>query len=179
MYAIRSYYGTRRGSTARRSIQWGRWGKLALKLGLVGAALMLVFGIYLDSKIREKFDGQKWQLPAIVYSRPLELYPGQRLSKAQMLHELKLLNYRPSANPQGPGQYAVNGNKMVLIRRAFRFADGAEAARGLLLTFEGQRLTSINVITSYSIHYTKLYDSLVHLFGILPWSFLTPCSRRD
>ena len=31
----------------------------------------------------------------------------------------------------------------MLIRRAFRFADGAEAARGLLLTFEGQRLTSI------------------------------------
>ncbi len=128
---------------ARRTTQWRRWGSLAFKLGLAGTALLLLFGIYLDSKIRDKFDGQKWQLPAIVYSRPLELYPGQRLSKAQMLHELKLLNYRASANPQGPGQYAVNGNKMVLIRRAFNFADGAEAARGLLLSFDGQRLTGI------------------------------------
>ena len=51
---------------------------------------MVMFGIYLDSLIHSKFDGQKWQLPAVVYSRPLELFPGQRLSVQQMLHELPI-----------------------------------------------------------------------------------------
>ena len=126
-----------------QTINWRRWGWLAFKLGLVLFAGLLVTGIYLDSLIRDKFDGQKWQLPALVYSRPLELYPGQRLSLAQMQHELRLLNYRQSSKPQGAGQYAVGGNKVVLIRRPFRFADGSETARPLLLTFDGQRLTRI------------------------------------
>ncbi len=123
---------------------WRRWIGLAIKLGLVGIAFMVLFGIYLDSLIHSKFDSdQKWQLPAVVYSRPLELFPGQRLSLQQMLHELKLLNYRESTNPKGPGQYAVNGQRMVVIRRSFNFADGTEKARPLLLTFSGQRLANI------------------------------------
>ena len=125
---------------------WRRWIGFAIKLGLVGIAFMVLFGIYLDSLIHSKFDsGQKWQLPAVVYSRPLELFPGQRLSMQQMLHELKLLNYRESTNPKGPGQYAVNqsGQRMVVVRRSFNFADGTEKARPLLLSFSGQRLASI------------------------------------
>ncbi|MCD8547428.1 MAG: penicillin-binding protein 1B [Aeromonadaceae bacterium] len=125
------------------SINWSRWGWLGFKLALVGAAALVLFGIYLDSKIRVKFDGQKWQLPALVYSRPLELYPGQRLSKAQMLHELKLLNYRASPHPSGAGQYGEAGNQLVVIRRGFHFYDGEEPARPLILTFSGQRLTKL------------------------------------
>nr|WP_246358686.1 penicillin-binding protein 1B [Tolumonas osonensis] len=117
---------------------------MAIKLGLVGVAFMVLFGIYLDSLIHSKFDSeQKWKLPAVVYSRPLELFPGQRLSLQQMLHELKLLNYRQSADPKGPGQYAVNGQRMIVIRRSFDFADGMEKSRPLLLTFNGQRLLNI------------------------------------
>ncbi|WP_024872717.1 penicillin-binding protein 1B [Tolumonas lignilytica] len=130
---------------------WRRWIGLAIKLGLVGIAFMVLFGIYLDSLIHSKFDtGQKWQLPAVVYSRPLELFPEQRLSLKQMLHELKLLNYRESPNPKGPGQYAVNGQRMVVIRRSFSFADGMEKARPLLLTFNGQRL--VNIKSADNLH---------------------------
>ncbi len=126
-----------------QKVNWRRWGWLAFKLGLVVLACLLVTGIYLDSLIRSKFDGEKWQLPALVYSRPLELFPGQRLSREQMLHELKLLNYRPSKQPTSAGQYAFAGNKLIVIRRPFAFADGAEQTRPLLLTFDGQRLSRI------------------------------------
>ena len=140
-----------------QTINWRRWGWLAFKLGLVLFAGLLVTGIYLDSLIRDKFDGQKWQLPALVYSRPLELYPGQRLSQKQMLHELKLLNYRQSGKPTSAGQYAIGGNKLVLIRRAFKFADGNEQARPLLLTFEGQRLKRIqNADTQKDLGYVRM-----------------------
>ncbi len=138
-------------------IDWRRWGWLAAKLALVLFACLLVTGIYLDSLIREKFDGQKWQLPALVYSRPLELYPGQRLSQKQMLHELKLLNYRVSDKPHGAGQYALGGNKLVLIRRPFKFADGNELARPLLLTFNGQRLQRIqNADSQRDLGYVRM-----------------------
>ena len=136
---------------------WRRWIRFAIKLSLVGIAFMVMFGIYLDSLIHSKFDDQKWQLPAVVYSRPLELFPGQRLSVQQMLHELKLLNYRESIRPQGPGQYAVNGQRMLVIRRSFDFADGAEKTRPLLLSFSGQRLASIqNADNQHELAYVRM-----------------------
>ena len=101
---------------------------------------MVVFGIYLDTKVRERFDGEKWQLPVMVYSRPLELYPSQRLSQTQMLRELNMLSYKQVRQPHTPGEYAVNGNRIELVRRPFEFHDGADGARGLRLTFNGARL---------------------------------------
>lgn len=141
---------TRKKTTTRKSRaavypfwHWRRWIGLALKVSVVFIAFMVLFGIYLDSLIHSKFDGEKWQLPALVYSRPLELFPGQRLSIQQMKDELKLLNYRESANPKGPGQYAANGQRMIVIRRSFNFSDGQEKSRPLLLSFSGQRLSKI------------------------------------
>ncbi|MFP2771049.1 penicillin-binding protein 1B [Oceanisphaera sp. KMM 10153] len=116
------------------------WWGLLFKLALVGVVLMGIFGIYLDGQVKERFEGQKWALPALVYSRPLELFPGQKLSHAQMLRELKLLNYRKVANPGRPGEYSVTNSRIEIHRRSFNFSDGAEAARSILLTFEGQRL---------------------------------------
>ncbi|WP_417607376.1 penicillin-binding protein 1B [Oceanimonas baumannii] len=121
----------------QRRFGWG----LVLKLALVGTVLMGVFGIYLDSQVRARFEGQKWSLPALVYSRPLELFPGQKLSHAQMLRELQMLNYRKVASPSRPGEYSVSRNRIEIHRRPFNFSDGAEQARTLLLSFEGQRLS--------------------------------------
>ena len=68
---------------------------LMLKLGLVGAAILGVLFIYFDSVVFSKFEvDDRWVLPAVVYSRPLELYPDQKLSLSQMIYELKLLKYR-------------------------------------------------------------------------------------
>lgn len=127
---------TKKKPVKQRRSWWG----LLLKVSLALAVLVAIFGIYLDGKVRERFDGQKWALPALVYSRPLELFPGQRLSHAQMLRELQLLNYRKVATPSRPGEYSVGSNRIEIHRRSFNFSDGAEAARNMLLTFSGQRL---------------------------------------
>ena len=97
---------------------WRKLFWLGFKLSLVVAAFMVVFGIYLDTKVRERFDGEKWQLPVMVYSRPLELYPSQRLSRDQMLRELNMLSYKQVRQPHTPGEYAVSGNRIDLACRA-------------------------------------------------------------
>lgn len=122
---------------------WRKLFWLGFKLSLVVAAFMVVFGIYLDTQVRERFDGEKWQLPVMVYSRPLELYPSQRLSRDQMLRELHMLNYKQVRQPHTPGEYTLSGNRIELMRRPFEFYDGADGARGLRLTFRGPRLEGI------------------------------------
>ena len=56
--------------TAKRP-EFGRqmlW--LALKVALVLLLTLFIYLIYLDSKITTLFSGQKWQIPAQLYSRP-------------------------------------------------------------------------------------------------------------
>ena len=71
----------------------------ALKLGLVLVLTLFIYLIYLDSKITTLFSGQKWQIPAQLYGRPLALAPGKHLSQAQMLDELQRLQYREDPRP--------------------------------------------------------------------------------
>ena len=143
------------------------WWGLLLKLTLVFVVVMGVFGIYLDSQVRERFEGQKWALPAEVYSRPLELFPDQKLSHAQMLRELALLNYRKVASPSRPGEYAVNSNRIDIHRRSFNFSDGPEDARQILLTFSGQRLQSIkNPINGRELGYARMDPVLLDRLNV-------------
>ena len=117
-----------------------------LKVGVVGAVILALLFVYFDSVVLSKFGvDDKWVLPAVVYSRPLELYPDQKLSLKQMEYELKLLKYRKVNNPQKPGEYAANQKtgRVVILRRPFDFPDGAEGKVSLLVTFNGQRVAQI------------------------------------
>jgi len=53
--------------------------------------------VYLDITIRQKFDGQKWALPAHLYTRPMELFVGQDLDINTLQDELDE-SCRQSAN---------------------------------------------------------------------------------
>ncbi|RKF15960.1 penicillin-binding protein 1B [Alginatibacterium sediminis] len=116
---------------------------LTFKLGLVLLAVLLLWGVYLDSKIQARFVGDKWELPAVVYGREMSLYPGLRITRAELQEELKLLNYRKVSRAKRAGEYAVSETKIELIRRSFHFADGPEQELPLLLTFSPYRLEKI------------------------------------
>lgn len=119
---------------------------LLLKLFLAGSAVLAVLFVYFDSVVFSKFEvDDRWVLPAVVYSRPLELYPDQKLSLDQMIYELRLLKYREVQNPQKPGEYAASrsNGRVVLIKRPFDFPDGNEPKAALMIEFQGQRVSKI------------------------------------
>ncbi len=107
------------------------------------AAALSIYMYFLDQEIQNRFSGEKWKLPAWIYSRPLELYKNQRLSVEQMENELKMLNYRKVYSPKSPGEYAINENRMIIIKRPFRFYDGDEPERHIFLVFENKRIVSL------------------------------------
>lgn len=109
-----------------------------LKVSLLLLAAIFIYLIYLDSKITTLFSGHKWQVPAQLYGRTLELTPGSHISKAQFLDELSRLQYSADPRLSGPGQYTVNGNTVHLVRRAFEFPDGADSARRFSVEFSGE-----------------------------------------
>lgn len=117
-----------------------------IKLAIVGFGLSTLLFIYFDAIVYSGYEvDDKWVLPAVVYSRPLELYPDQRLSLDQMVYELKMLQYREVSSPKKPGEYAINKktDRVVLIKRPFKFPDADEQRMAVMVEFDGKRVNRI------------------------------------
>jgi penicillin-binding protein 1B len=135
---------TTRGSKAKRSavrkFSFWRW---FWRLSAVFGVLLAAYLVYLDAQVRERFEGNKWDLPAKVYARPLTLYPGLALSPQQLKAELQWADYRSSADAAVAGSFARRGDDWLIYRRAFPFWDGAEPARQLRIELKQGRVARI------------------------------------
>ncbi|NLS12771.1 penicillin-binding protein 1B [Vibrio sp. SM6] len=125
---------------------------LAWKGTLAAVALLLFIGIYLNSVVKERFDGALFDLPTVVYARVLTLTPGQGLTLAELRSELDALNYRKVAQPRYPGEYSASSSKIELIRRPFDFEDGPEPSRHVMLHFDALGLARIQSLGSNGDH---------------------------
>jgi len=132
--------GKGKGKKPRRKYGWF-W--LLVKLGIVFAVLMAIYGVYLDQKIRARIDGKVWQLPAAVYGRMVNLEPDMPVSKNEMVRLLTATQYRQVTAMTRPGEFTVQSNSIEMIRRPFDFPDSKEGQVRARLTFDGDHLDSI------------------------------------
>ncbi len=116
---------------------------LGFKLSLVVLAVLLMTGIYLDNLVKERFDGQLFRLPTVVYSRVLTLSPGQNISLETVKDELDILKYHKVNQPKRVGEYSASSTKIELIRRPFEFQQGPEPERHVMLYFDSEGLQKI------------------------------------
>ena len=118
------------------------WWSLAALLLLAFAAWLL----YLNWQITSRFEGRRWDLPARVYARPLELYAGLELTAAALEQELARLGYREvSGRPSRPGSYGRRGDALELVTREFRYWDELAPPAAVSLRFADGRLEAVDV----------------------------------
>jgi penicillin-binding protein 1B len=108
---------------------------LFLLLGLSG------YVFYLDVTIREAFDGRKFALPARVYGRALEVYPGLKLTPAQFVEELQALGYHETPEPNEAATYKYTLKGIEFTTKDFVFGDGPQAAQSLRIEFADGKVT--------------------------------------
>ncbi|WP_119967957.1 penicillin-binding protein 1B [Shewanella japonica] len=123
--------------------KWKTLWSFTWKLGLIGLVIVSSYGIYLDQIIARKFEGQKWHLPAQVFSRSMAIYPGAAISHPQLLSELKLLGYRKVANPRQVGEFSASSSKIELWRRPFLHPEGDQVAQRVMISFDSQGVSSV------------------------------------
>ncbi|HAS6241868.1 TPA: penicillin-binding protein 1B [Vibrio vulnificus] len=141
---------TKKRSAVKTAIrQWLKtlW-SMSWKAGLALVAVLIFVGIYLDSVVKQRFEGQLFQLPTVVYARIQTLYAGENVSRPELQKELDILNYRKVSQPRYPGEYSSSSSKIELIRRPFEFVDGPEADRHVMLHFDASSLTRIQSLES-------------------------------
>jgi len=134
---------------------------------LAGLVTATIYTAYLDYTVRARFEGKRFALPARVYARPLELYPGLRLSPAELISELSLLGYRQTANPTEVASYAWRGNSVLLDTRPFTFGDGPQPELSLDVEFQnGQVEDLLDRKTQRQVQLARLDPALIG--GIYP-----------
>lgn len=137
----KSAKGRKKGS--RRSL----W----FKIGLVGLLVASCGMVYLDAQIRYTFSAKKWAVPARVYSRPLEIYEGQRLNPRDLERELQQLGYQIVPRASAAGQVSQSGRHYTLRTRGFNFWDGREAPATVRIAFRGQRISRLETSTGSAV----------------------------
>lgn len=117
-----------------------------LLLLVVGGVLMTVHVRHLSAVVHEKLADRPWELPARIYARPLELYPGLLITPDGLARELSLMRYREVSEVDGPGAVARMGDRFTIQRRPFTFEDGPAPSRTVRVRIDDNqvdRLTDV------------------------------------
>ena len=122
---------------------WRAMVVLFTKAAFTMAVLLAFYAIYLDVQVRERFEANRYQAPALLYSRALPLSSTADISYERVMAELKALDYALSNNAREPGEYHERNGEILLHRRAFDFADGFEPSQRLLLRFTDGRVSQV------------------------------------
>ncbi len=134
------------GAKPSRGIFW-RLVRGFFKLSLIVAIPLLLalaaYTLYLDQQIQSRFEGRRWQLPARVYARPLELYAGQAVSQAKLTTELRRLGYSERLGGEAEGSFQQRGSSVVMHAREFEFWDGKQPDALLKVQFAGNSISRI------------------------------------
>ncbi len=107
---------------------------------------LLLAGSYilrLDRQITSKFEGKRWELPARIYARPLELYVGKTMPVGALKRELILLRYSQKDNPRKPGEYNIQKNEITIFSRTFPFADLQQPASLIKITIHDKIIVNL------------------------------------
>ena len=121
------------------------------KLSLLFAVLLLVAGgiallavpyiLKLDEQLTSWFEGKRWELPARIYARPLELYVGKTITISALKEELTQLHYSKENIPEKPGEYSIKNNQIIIYSRTFAFPDAVQPATQVKLTIHDKSVT--------------------------------------
>jgi penicillin-binding protein 1B len=142
------------------------------KFSLIFMVILGAYTLYLDALIKKQFSGNKWQVPAQIFARPLLLQVRQEITSKEIIEELDLLGYRPVKSAQSTGEYAVSKGVVNIQRRSFHFPHGLEPQRSLEVQLADGRIT--NIIDSQS-------GDAIQQFYLEPWlvTRLVSIGRED
>lgn len=106
-------------SKSKKLLVWAF--KTSLKLFLVVVLALFIYSIYLDEKVRNKFEGQRWEVPIQVYSNAELFSRYSPINLSALSTSLNYSGYKRVNTVSKAGEYAMSGSRIVIFRRAFDF----------------------------------------------------------
>ncbi len=143
---------------------------LALILGLTACCLLFAvpYVYRLDQQITSRFEGRRWELPAHIYARPLELYVGKKIAIKDLKDELAQLRYSKQETPDKPGEYSIKGNQVSIYSRSFAFPDAFQPETLVQFTIHDKAIATLadphgkealNLFRLEPVQYASIYPT--------------------
>ena len=143
--------------------------RFIFRISIIGLFLLFFLIVYLDSKVKNEFDQQAWDIPAKVYARSLSFTLDQPLVFSELIKELNLLGYRKAIKAIASGEYEVYQQTLVINTRPFKFWDGELGGRVIQLTIENDKIVLLKDISSNeNINYLRLDPLLLGSIQVNP-----------
>ncbi|PUB82683.1 MAG: penicillin-binding protein 1B [gamma proteobacterium symbiont of Ctena orbiculata] len=103
----------------------------------------ILYTLYLDQLVQNRFQGRRWDIPAKVYSRTLDLYPAAVVHQVHLQQTLDGLGYRRVKHPDRPGEYSSYRGRYLIRTRPFRFPDIDRPSDYLEVVIDGHQVASL------------------------------------
>lgn len=116
------------------------------KLTFLVIACVIAYLVYLDTQIQPRFEGNKWQVPAQIYARPLTIDLKQEITMKEVVDELDLLGYRKQPQANEVGEYSRSATQLTIYRREFYYPSNLYPKQRMQITWEGTRVVKLNLL---------------------------------
>lgn len=111
---------------------------------IVALVFVTLYLLKLDRTITSKFEGKRWDIPAKVYSQPLELYQGAAVEASTIDTWLELLNYRSDSKYDRTGTFSKKGQTYFIHTRGFSYnAADTDKEQVIKLTISDNKIKNI------------------------------------
>ncbi len=115
------------------------------KLFLVMVLAITLYVIYLDGKVTNTFEGQRWEIPVQVFGQIEHFRAGSPINLQQLRKSLDYAGYAKVAKVMRAGEYALGSKRIIIYRHSFDFGFGEEPAEKLTINVENERVSSVYV----------------------------------
>ena len=126
------------------SVSWLRrsWYTL-LKILITLIFVLGFYGVYLDSKVKDKFEGQRWNIPVQVYGKVEKFSVGDEVTFSELIRYLTLTGYQKKKKSLSPGDFSLSKRKLIIYRKAFDFGDGNSNAQRFTISIVNNHIVEI------------------------------------
>lgn len=130
------------------------------KLVFVVVVICASYLVYIDAQVKQQFSGNKWEVPAQIFARPLKLELKQEISITEIKDELFLLGYRQVTDANDVGEFSQGKNTLTIYRRAFQYANISAPERILQVTWNDARISGLALLDT---------DEIARSIMLEPW----------
>jgi penicillin-binding protein 1B len=117
--------------------------KFLFKLSLISIVVFSAYVFYLNTKVQNKFEGQRWQLPLQVFSEVLAFQKGDKINLEQVKRNLLVNQYKRVNTVAKPGEFALSSRRVIIYQRAFDFGEGLIPSHKLTINAKGGIVTGV------------------------------------
>jgi len=128
-------------SLAKRILRWLFY--TGIKFTFILVITIGIYAIYLDGKVRQKFEGQRWQVPVQVYGKAEALTLGDKLSLTHLVSSLHFSGYKKVHSVRHAGEYALSKNRLIVFRRIFSFDASMVTAQKITIDVKNEKISAL------------------------------------